>query len=1049
MDPIIKQLLNTNRVEGSHHTHVSLIQPRGKFNFNRETLEQFWKAYCDALYTHERVSTDNNARFGAPNVFGIAEKPQHYLPIIVDVDLCVKKDQDIEDVPQGLYTEEQLKSVISIYQTILKEIVQDYTSDDLKCIVLEKKLYQQTRGSNDYLKNGFHLHFPYLFLHKDDQEKHLIPKVKQAIKNINLFDNLGIEDSGNVIDKQCCKVPWLLYGSRKEGIEAKPYKVTKIYDSHLNIITLDEAFKNYKIYDKDEELIPIKDNVAYYLPRILSIIPYNRKTKEVKHSVKKSLPVESTPQSQTKPRSNTRYNQPVDESLIRSLIMLCSDFRADSYEDWIKLGWILHKEFNGEETGLELWKTFSQKCEEKYDEVDCETKWEKMIDREGNEATLGTLHFWASQDNPDRYQELMEEIRKKDGKDSYKHIPKDPKYKECQVQYVHGLQDIKYSTLFKDYNTIFMKGNMGSGKTKGIDEIIPLYEKIVFISSKRSLAYDYHNKHPDFELYDELKGTIDIDKHKKIVIQVDSLCRLVGKPNLLIVDEFVDLSSQLLQSRSKNEVISVFQEYLRGADKKLIMDANLDRIDFFEELIDFNKSIFIKDQKRYHTDKNIIVINDEYQLQSSILEQSTGRMFIPSDSKKFIEGISTLYKTKYPYRKVLVLTSDTSYDDRRQDFSDYDVIFCSPTITAGVSHIDKIDHVYGFYTKRSINSWSATQQLLRCRNWKTALIYFGINNEVETPIAEEEVEQYISDRFSSEIEDLSVLTINRLSKDIKKNFAYYMYLEHIKRMKRSKRLFKYYFLKIMKKHGILYEEDNETCTKEEEKSKQVLKETLRKIDGDNKEALIIDTSIAIPTKADLENFSSKQFDKIKEPVLQYLWIKENYGIFVRNPEWVRTYIDKHMVYKNICSSLNDRNVQIQLDGETFSTISIREQNMIQRRLLCQNFLKHAGFTGLLDNKEIIISYENLNTYIKTNLKKIQVIFNSHKSVELGTKDNLMKFVNAKLKDVFGIKLQVKKLQQNKVKFVVHHIQGMDIWSTEVCDENKPCIIEKLTPLLPR
>jgi hypothetical protein len=60
------------------------------------------------------------------------------------------------------------------------------------------------------------------------------------LKEMKLFSNIGVEDSGNVIDKVCCKVPWLLYGSRKTE-ENHPYKLTKIYDASLNKISIDKA----------------------------------------------------------------------------------------------------------------------------------------------------------------------------------------------------------------------------------------------------------------------------------------------------------------------------------------------------------------------------------------------------------------------------------------------------------------------------------------------------------------------------------------------------------------------------------------------------------------------------------------------------------------------------------------------------------------------------------------------------------------------------------------------------------------------------------------
>jgi hypothetical protein len=43
MDPTIKKNIKDQSC-GWYHTHVSLIRPKGKFQFNRQTLEDFWEA---------------------------------------------------------------------------------------------------------------------------------------------------------------------------------------------------------------------------------------------------------------------------------------------------------------------------------------------------------------------------------------------------------------------------------------------------------------------------------------------------------------------------------------------------------------------------------------------------------------------------------------------------------------------------------------------------------------------------------------------------------------------------------------------------------------------------------------------------------------------------------------------------------------------------------------------------------------------------------------------------------------------------------------------
>ena len=199
----IEDILKQNYVEDSPwHTHVSMIQPRGKFLFNRKNLEEFWDTYCEKIYDNPDI------------IVGVAEKPKEYLPVLVDVDIKVLAcETDL--ALDHLYTEEQVHQIVQIYQSVLRNIVEDIEEDNLMCVLLEKEIYYFDAGDISYEKNGFHLHFPKLFLPKEKQEVHLIPRVQETLDKMKLFENLGFEKSGQAIDKAVCQVPWLLYGSRK------------------------------------------------------------------------------------------------------------------------------------------------------------------------------------------------------------------------------------------------------------------------------------------------------------------------------------------------------------------------------------------------------------------------------------------------------------------------------------------------------------------------------------------------------------------------------------------------------------------------------------------------------------------------------------------------------------------------------------------------------------------------------------------------------------------------------------------------------------------
>lgn len=493
MDPTIKKILKTNHVDGIFHTHVSLIRPKGKFQFNRQTLEDFWEAYCNFIQSNEDA------------MVGIAEKPQQYLPILVDVDLRIRDEGD--DIGEGLYTEEQLQTIVETYQSTLRQIVDGCTDDDLVCAVLEKKMYQQTKNEIVYFKHGFHLHFPYIFLNKIDQEVQLIPRVQQTLKDMKLFANLGVEDSGNVIDKVCCKVPWLLYGSRKTE-ENHPYKLTKIYDANLNKISLEKAFKHYKIFDHKEQEIAIRGKIEHYLPRIFSIVPYGRGTKEIKRGV--ISPIKEKLKKERKSSANYR-TMGVEEALniARQLLPMIADFRADDRNEWMTIGWCLYNISDGHTDALDLWCEFSSRCEDKYDESACIYQWDRMTKRD---LTIGTLRHYASIDNPVEYKKYKEE-------QANKHI----------MASLDGSHNDVAKALYAEYNDEFVCASVANkvwfqfihNKWEQIEEGTFLREKI---SGRIVDRYIEAVK----KLYDDLRGCQDKAREAMVQARIKQVQKMIG-----------------------------------------------------------------------------------------------------------------------------------------------------------------------------------------------------------------------------------------------------------------------------------------------------------------------------------------------------------------------------------------------------------------------------------------------------------------------------------------------------------------------------------------
>ena len=387
-DSSFKKLLGKNRVDGSIWTHVSMY-PKGKYQFDRKTMESFWRKYLDAIEKN--------------NTMSVAEKPQQYLPILVDVDL----KHNVSNNTEILYhTDDHIVATIEHYQSVIRSIVENCEDRDLTCVVLEKEPYEITKSGRQYIKNGFHLHFPYIFLRKVDHDMHLIPRVKNALSRAEVFVDLGFNDIDKVIDTTYTKVPWLLYGSSKES-GFQPYAATKVYDSAGNCLSVEDGLADYDIFDEREQKIDIEGKVRFYLPRILSIIPFGRDVNEIRQDL--SYPSQNNLKSLKDSEKKQYIRESIEQELqyAQELLDMINDSRAEDYSDWMTIGWSLFCISDGAVEGMNLWLDFSRRCGEKFDESVCRYEWSKMVKKD---MTIGTLKYYAKQDNVSKYNDFVHKL---------------------------------------------------------------------------------------------------------------------------------------------------------------------------------------------------------------------------------------------------------------------------------------------------------------------------------------------------------------------------------------------------------------------------------------------------------------------------------------------------------------------------------------------------------------------------------------------------------------------------------------------------------------
>ena len=354
-------------------THTTIMKPRLSLYLARNNINKFYRDY-------NKIIKYNNTH--EEQIFiSITEKPPLYSMFCIDIDLqellrlfqwrCltplgslneIGEDKSVEQPQNGLktttrnlnevslYDDNDIKQYITITNNTIRRLRPNINNKYLECIVLTKPPYIK----NGKIKHGIHIQYINLFIHKD------IRKLIQKISNI-----------GDIIYNN----NWLLYGSVKNEWTGT-YKVYKIYgrspvehDHTLNEIPLLDFLDTYKIYDTNE--VRFKPTVNQ-LSQILSIYPFNRECLEGFVNITYDTPIFSL-----RPVEQPEQNEVYDIVELRNI---CNNLRiehSDNYKTWYIVGQSLYNITNGDNDGLELYKSFSS-LSSKYNERETTTKYKRF-----------------------------------------------------------------------------------------------------------------------------------------------------------------------------------------------------------------------------------------------------------------------------------------------------------------------------------------------------------------------------------------------------------------------------------------------------------------------------------------------------------------------------------------------------------------------------------------------------------------------------------------------------------------------------------------------
>ncbi len=375
--------------KGKAFTNTSIANPKISVNIPADNYDTFLNLYALAITSGVSLS--------------LTEKPLDPSPIRVDLDFKFSKDITMheEKVIQRKYNSSHIHKIVETYLNIINTYL--IVSDECNiAYVMEKPSPGEYR---DKIKDGIHIIFPHIIVNNNIQYFIRTKILEKAQEIFNITDICAIPD--DIVDKAIISANcWQMYGSKKPDCDA--YRVTKIYkydlsDKSTKLLDHTPTAKDEIDYihlfsmrkaDKEHTTInPERENdINEYIRHVLPMMDKKQKEKLDNNIFSNKL-------------TNIIKNYINDDefTLAKNLVNEClCHKRADRYDDWINLGWALR---NIDYRLLNTWIEFS-KISSSFVEGECQQLWDKM---KKENLSMGTLRWWAKQDNHQRYNEIINE----------------------------------------------------------------------------------------------------------------------------------------------------------------------------------------------------------------------------------------------------------------------------------------------------------------------------------------------------------------------------------------------------------------------------------------------------------------------------------------------------------------------------------------------------------------------------------------------------------------------------------------------------------------
>ena len=483
----------------------------------------------------------------------VVEKVQDITRLVLDLDLKWK-----EEITERQYNENVIMKIVNDIMTNLTSIY-ELSEEQKFCMVMEKSKSLPAKHRDYKSKDGIHLLFPYIIAEKKTYRTLREILLKTDYKEFFLSEGFTPPSNSmeEIIDENIYKGGnWFIYGSGKPGEIV--YSLTRIYKKSsdtLSRIPLD-------LYIDDKEAL-VRMNSVKMQDDINVVYTENLKEKMSEGNLKKSMSIEDV----TEPINPVVISRAKthDIEIAKELSLILSVKRASSYAEWLEVGYCLH---SISQTLLHAWIAFSKQWSLYNNSDECEKQWDWFNRNNNHNYTIGSLHYWAKNDNPDKYKDI---IRASLSAMVHTSVGSSGSHADVANVIYHYFKDCFVCANIKDSSWFYFNEHKGGKweetevghelRSRLSNDIVDLYNHYGNI---------YKNKANDLVLEDEDAAKLQSDKHTKCLkIQI-----------------------QLKDSGYKDKVMKECKE--RFYDKEFIEKLNDKKnlIGFDNGVYDLNKSIF-------------------------------------------------------------------------------------------------------------------------------------------------------------------------------------------------------------------------------------------------------------------------------------------------------------------------------------------------------------------------------------------------------------------------------------------------------------------------